>query len=64
MISSTYNSVIPEDYDRVTYGEPSYNPATAHGLTQWTTDSKEPVYNNPDLLDQIGDIVELSEFGS
>ena len=35
MISSAYNSVLPENYDRVTYGQAHYNPMDAHAISQW-----------------------------
>ena len=35
MISSAYNSVLPENYDRVTYGQAHYNPMDAHAVSQW-----------------------------
>ena len=41
MISQTYNQVRP-DSTPVTFAEASWNPATAHGMQQWSTDDKEP----------------------
>ena len=36
LVSSAYNAVLPENYDRVTFGQAHYNPMDAHSITQWS----------------------------
>ena len=50
MVSSTYNAVLPDNYDRVTYGQSHYNPLDAHSIGQWSNQQQDPnslVHNEP-----------------
>ena len=42
LISETYATEIPEGYDRVTWGETSINPLSAHTYEQWTDQPEQP----------------------
>ena len=46
LISQTYNQVRPEDTP-VTFAEATWNPATAHGLTQWASDDNNKEFDKP-----------------
>ena len=42
LISETYATEIPHGYDRVTWGQTSINPLSAHTYEQWTDQPEEP----------------------
>ena len=42
LISETYATEIPNGYDRVTWGETSINPLSAHTYEQWTDEPEQP----------------------
>ena len=42
LISETYATEIPPGFDRVTWGETSINPLSAHTYEQWTNQPEEP----------------------
>ena len=62
MISSAYNAVIPSDYNRVSFGDPSYSPVEAHSIAQWGSSKDNGAQHSPQLVDKIGELVEMSNF--
>ena len=74
LISSAYNSVLPENYDRVTYGNPSYDPTEAHGVSQWGNQQpEEPAPEKPqeeggfwsgvgEVVSAIGEVFHAANF--
>ena len=52
LISNAYNSVLPQGFQRASYGQPSYDPMVAHGLTQWGTDQTPGADQQYNFLDR------------
>ena len=50
LISNAYNAVLPEGFSRASYGQPTYDPVTAHSVSQWVSD-QTPVAEQTSYLD-------------